>query len=118
LAAATTGDMEGLLSLLAPDATWTADSGGKATAARRPIVGARKVAAILVGLFKIGRERMPDIRFEAAVYNSAPAMVVYNGDQLEGVFLVEFIDGKITHFYAMRNPDKLTAIAVPRQITR
>ena len=45
-------------------------------------------------------------------------MVVYNGDQLEGVFLIEIIDGKITHFYAMRNPDKLSGIAVPREITR
>ena len=42
MTAAATGDLEGLLSMLAPDATWTADSGGKATAARRPIVGARR----------------------------------------------------------------------------
>jgi RNA polymerase sigma-70 factor, ECF subfamily len=34
------------------------------------------------------------------------------------VFLVEIIDGKITNFYAMRNPDKLVAIAVPRTISR
>ena len=45
LTAASTGDMEGLLSLLAPGATWTADHGGKAAAVRRPIVGARKVAS-------------------------------------------------------------------------
>jgi RNA polymerase sigma-70 factor (ECF subfamily) len=45
-------------------------------------------------------------------------MVIYTGDQLEGVFLVEIIDGKITNFYAMRNPDKLAAIAVPRSIAR
>jgi RNA polymerase sigma-70 factor (ECF subfamily) len=45
-------------------------------------------------------------------------MVVYNGDALEGVFLIEIIDGKITHFYAMRNPDKLLGIAIPREITR
>ena len=115
--AASTGDMDGLLALLAPDATWTADSGGKATAARRPVVGAKKVASILLALFS-GRERMPDLRFENADYNSAPAMVIYNGDQLEGVFLVEVIDGKITNFYAMRNPEKLTTIAVPRKITR
>ena len=82
------------------------------------MVGARKVATILLALFKYGRERMPDLRFETAVYNSAPAMVIYNGDQLEGVFLVEVIDGKITNFYAMRNPEKLTAIAVPRKISR
>ena len=107
------------MALLAPDATWTADSGGKATAARRPIVGAKKVARRSSPHSSVSRrERMPDVRFETAVYNSSPAMVVYNGDQLEGVFLIEIIDGKITHFYAMRNPDKLTGVAVPREITR
>ncbi len=118
MSAASTGDVDGLMALLAPDATWTADSGGKATAARRPIVGAKKVAGILTALFRVAAERMPDVRFETAVYNSSPAMVVYNGDQLEGVFLIEIIDGKITHFYAMRNPDKLLGIAVPREIAR
>ena len=55
---------------------------------------------------------------EMVTCNSAPAVVVYSGDHLEGVFLVEIIDGKITNFYAIRNPDKLTAIAVPRTISR
>jgi RNA polymerase sigma-70 factor (ECF subfamily) len=117
MTAAATGDMDGLLAMLAPDATWTADSGGKASAARRPVVGARKVAAVMVGLFRF-TERMPDVRVETAVYNSAPAVVVYSGDQLEGVFLVEIIDGKITHLYAMRNPDKLVGITIPRAISR
>ena len=61
---------------------------------------------------------MPDVRVETAVYNSAPALVVYRGDQLEGVFTVEITDGKITHFYAMRNPDKLAGITIPRSISR
>jgi RNA polymerase sigma-70 factor (ECF subfamily) len=71
----------------------------------------------MVGLFRF-TERMPDVRVETAVYNSAPAVVVYSGDQLEGVFLVEIIDGKITHLYAMRNPDKLVGITIPRAISR
>jgi RNA polymerase sigma-70 factor (ECF subfamily) len=37
---------------------------------------------------------------------------------LEGVFLVEVTDNKITHFYAMRNPDKLAGITIPRAISR
>ncbi|HKH53135.1 MAG TPA: RNA polymerase sigma-70 factor [Mycobacterium sp.] len=117
MTAASTGDMDGLLAMLAPDATWTADSGGKATAARRPIVGAEKVAAVMVRLFNYA-QRMPDVRFEMVNCNNAPAMVIYSGNHLEGVFLVEIIDGKITNFYAMRNPDKLVAIAVPRTISR
>jgi RNA polymerase sigma-70 factor (ECF subfamily) len=117
LTAAATGDMDGLLSLLAPDAVWTADSGGKASAARRPVVGADRVAKAIIGIFRLG-QKLPDVRIETAVYNSAPAVVVYSGDHLEGVFLVEVLGGKITQFYAMRNPDKLAGITIPRAISR
>ena len=117
MTAAATGDMEGLLSILAPDAIWTADSGGKASAARRPVVGADRVAKAIIGIFRLG-QKLPDVRIQTAVYNSAPAVIVYSADHLEGVFLIEVIDGKITHFYAMRNPDKLAGITIPRTISR
>jgi RNA polymerase sigma-70 factor (ECF subfamily) len=117
LTAASTGDLDGLMAMLAPDAVWTADSNGKASAARRPVVGADKVAKAIIGIFRLG-QKLPDVRIETRVYNSAPAVVVYSGEKLEGVFLVEIADGKITHFYAMRNPDKLVGIAIPRAITR
>jgi RNA polymerase sigma-70 factor (ECF subfamily) len=115
MTATATGDLEGLLSLLAPDVTWTADSGGKATAARRPVVGAEKVAAVLMSMFRLGRPG--DLRIEMVNCNNTPAMVL-SGERLEGVFLIEIADGKITNFYAIRNPDKLLAVAAPRQISR
>ena len=37
LTAAATGDVEGLMAMLAPDVVWTADSDGKVSAARRPV---------------------------------------------------------------------------------
>ena len=117
LAAAATGDIEGLMSLLSPGVTWTADHGGKATAIRRPVVGARRVAALMARLFQVARET-PEIRFETAIYNSAPAVVIYTGDHLEGLFVFEVIDGKITNLYAVRNPDKLAGITIPRRISR
>ncbi len=113
--AAATGDMAGLLAMLAPDVVWTADSDGKASAARRPVVGAEKVAKLLMGLTRLGGN---DGRVEPAIYNSAPALVLYLGDSLEGVITIEVIDGKITNFYAMRNPEKLSTVKVPRQIGR
>jgi len=117
MTASATGDLDGLLSLLAPDATWTADSGGKTTAARRPVIGAEKVAALLIDLFRTGWQR-PGTRIETVNCNNTPAIVAYRGDRLEGVFLIEIIDGKITDFYAIRNPDKLLAVTVPRQVSR
>lgn len=117
LDSAATGDVDGLLALLAPDAVYTADSGGKASAARRPVVGAQKVATMLTGLFRVA-ERIPGLQFDAAVFNNAPAFVIHSDAGLEGVFTIEIVDGKITHFYAMRNPDKLTGIDIPRVISR
>ena len=117
MTAAATGDMEGLLSMLAPDATWTADSGGKATRGP-PAGGGRGEGGQGDHRHLPPRQKLPDVRIETAICNSAPAVVVYSGDHLEGVFLVEIIDGKITHFYAMRNPDKLAGITIPRAISR
>ncbi|MGE0219164.1 RNA polymerase sigma factor SigJ [Mycolicibacterium sp.] len=117
LTAANTGDMDGLLALLAPDVVWTADHGGRATAIRRPVKGARRVAALMAQLFRVARDTA-ELRFERAVYNSAPAVLIYTGDHLEGLFVVEVVDDTITNLYAVRNPDKLAGVTVPRTITR
>ncbi|MGZ8802065.1 MAG: RNA polymerase sigma-70 factor [Mycobacterium sp.] len=113
--AAATGDLDGLMSMLAPDVVWTADSDGKVSAARRPVSGAERVARLIVGLVRLGG---PDARVEPATYNSAPALVLYTGDKLEGVVSFEVVDGTITNFYAMRNPEKLATVTVPRRIGR
>lgn len=113
--AAATGDLDGLMAMLAPDVVWTADSDGKVSAARRPVAGAERVARLIMGLIRLGG---PEGRAEVAVYNNAPALVLYLGDKLEGVVSVELSDGKITNFYAMRNPEKLATVTVPRSIGR
>jgi RNA polymerase sigma-70 factor (ECF subfamily) len=118
MTAAATGDMAGLLSMLAPDATWTTDSGGKAVGLRRPVVGATRVARTVINFFRAAKKQMLDVRLETAVCNSAPAVVVYVDDRLAAVFTVEIIDGKISNFYAINNPDKLVAVTASRQISR
>ncbi len=113
--AASTGDVDGLLEMLAPNVVWTADSDGKATAARKPVVGPEKIAKLLVGMARITAETG---RVEPAMYNNAPALKLYLGERFEGLITVEITDGLISHFYVMRNPDKLTAIDIPREISR
>ncbi|OBJ67950.1 RNA polymerase sigma factor SigJ [Mycobacterium sp. 1274756.6] len=117
LAAAASGEVESVLAMLAPDVVWTADSGGKASAARRPVVGAEKVAMLAIGLRRLG-EAFERLRFETAVCNAAPTVLVYDGGRLEGAFTVEVTDGLISNFYVMRNPDKLAALATGRRISR
>ncbi|MGE2713904.1 RNA polymerase sigma-70 factor [Mycolicibacterium litorale] len=113
--AASTGDVDGLMELLAPDVVWTADSAGKRSAARRPVVGADRVSKLILGLLRAAGEGG---RLEPAMYNNAPALKLYLGDSFEGVVTVEVVDGRISHFYAMRNPDKLTGVDIPREISR
>jgi RNA polymerase sigma-70 factor (ECF subfamily) len=117
MAAAANGDVQTVTALLAPDVVWTADSGGKASAARRPVVGAKKVAAAVIGIVRLGMQ-IPDVRVETVVCNCAPAVLLYRADHLEGVFTIEIVDGKITNFYAMRNPDKLAAVTTVRRVSR
>jgi RNA polymerase sigma factor (sigma-70 family) len=50
LAAVGSGDLAGLLELLAEDAVAWSDGGGRVAAARRPIVGAQQVARFLLGV--------------------------------------------------------------------
>jgi RNA polymerase sigma-70 factor, ECF subfamily len=117
MAAAAGGDVQTVMSMLSPDVVWTADSGGKASAARRPVIGADKVGRAVVGLISRGMQ-LPDVRAEMAMCNAAPAMVLYAGGRLEAIFTFEIVDGKITNLYAMRNPDKLAAAATVREISR
>jgi RNA polymerase sigma-70 factor (ECF subfamily) len=85
------------------------------TAARRPVVGAAKVAGAIVGLMRKARGTL---RVEAVVCNSAPAVLFYLDNRLEGVITVDVVDDKITNFYAVRNPDKLAALTTAREISR
>ncbi|KWX68552.1 RNA polymerase sigma-70 factor [Mycobacterium sp. NAZ190054] len=114
-AAAATGDLDGLMAMLAPDVVWTADSDGKVSAARRPVEGADRVARLILGFVRLAGTAG---RVEPAIYNSAPALVLYLDDNLEGVVTFEVVDGRVTNFYAMRNPEKLAGVKVPRQISR
>jgi RNA polymerase sigma-70 factor, ECF subfamily len=114
-ATAATGDVDALIAMLAPDVVWTADSDGKMSAARRPVTGAERVARLILGLLRFAGEQG---RVEPAFYNGAPALVLYLGDNLQGVITVELAEGKISHFYAMRNPEKLGGVMVAREVSR
>lgn len=113
--AAATGDVDALLEMLTDDVQWTADSDGKVSAARRPVIGAEKVARVLVGLVRVAGEAG---RVEPAMYNNAPALKLYLGDHFEGLISLEITGGRISHFYVMRNPDKLAGVDIPREVTR
>jgi RNA polymerase sigma-70 factor (ECF subfamily) len=98
-------DEQALLALFAPDATWTADGGGKTAAAPTPIVGAARIAKLVIGL----REKFwaANRTLEIATVNGEPAMVVRDGGRLTATMSIATDGERIVAVYAVVNPDKL-----------
>lgn len=115
LTALSTGDVQGLMDVLAPDVVLVADSGGFAAAARRPLVGARRVVAFLAN-FPRFVDRM-EIR--TIWLNGAPAILV-DGPPEFGTTAVSLLveDGRITRVFSMRNPHKLDRLGDPVELSR
>ncbi|HEU5083395.1 MAG TPA: RNA polymerase sigma-70 factor [Acidimicrobiales bacterium] len=113
LAAVRNGDLQGLLDVLAPDVVVVADGGGLVAAARRPIVGAERVARFLVGAAGI-----QDFATTAIWLNGAPGARIDIGGELDTVVSVTVEDGRITNVYAIRNPHKLSALREVAQLAR
>ncbi|MEV4339350.1 RNA polymerase sigma factor SigJ [Streptomyces sp. NPDC049590] len=104
LAAAGEGDLEGLMSLLAPDVRLVGDSGGKAKAPVRVLHTADKVGRFLVGAARTAPAGRVHRVLET---NGGPALLVLTGGRPDALFQVDIADGRITSIYIMRNPDKL-----------
>jgi RNA polymerase sigma-70 factor (ECF subfamily) len=112
LAAVRHGDVQGLLDVLAPDVVVVADGGGVVAAAPRPIVGAERVAAFL-----IGAARAADFEAKAVWLNGSPATLIDIGGHLDTAVSLSVENGRITHIYAIRNPQKLTRLDVVAPLT-
>jgi RNA polymerase sigma-70 factor (ECF subfamily) len=106
LLAARTGDLQGLMDVLAPDVVLLNDGGGKIQAARRPVVTADKVARLLVGL----RAGLGELTYSPAVVNGRPGGFIYLDGALDSVVTVEIEGDRVSGIYLVRNPDKLGAI--------
>lgn len=98
-------DEQALLELFAPEATWTADGGGKARAAPLPIVGADRIARLVLGL----REKFwaPDRVMQFATVNGEPGLCIRDGNRLVATMSIETDGERILAVYAVVNPDKL-----------
>jgi RNA polymerase sigma-70 factor, ECF subfamily len=108
LAAAGEGDLEGLMSLLAPDVRLVGDSGGKSKAPLRVLETADKVGRFLIGA---ARKSVPGLSFRFLELNGGPAVLALSGDKPDSVFQLDVHDGRIQAVYIIRNPDKLRSLA-------
>jgi RNA polymerase sigma factor (sigma-70 family) len=96
-------DIDALIGLLAPDATATGDGGGLVTAELRPVEGAEQIARF----FAERASAVPDLTILERTVNGQPGLVT----QLDGVTVTvmafDVAGDRITHIWAVLNPDKL-----------
>jgi len=107
VAAAQEGDLAGLESALAEDAVLYSDGGGKATAARKPIAGAARIARAVAAFTR--RERRRKFSGQLTHVNGQPGRVLRTpGGEVWSVLSIDVAGGRIQTVWIMRNPEKLT----------
>jgi RNA polymerase sigma-70 factor (TIGR02957 family) len=111
------GDGSQLAALLAQDVRMWSDGGGKASAARRPLIGRDQVLNFLVGLHRTAQTAglVGDVSLAIEDINSEPALVVRVVQRLESIFVLSIDDRAVSGIRVVRNPDKLAHI--DRQLT-
>ncbi|MEV1010702.1 RNA polymerase sigma factor SigJ [Streptomyces sp. NPDC049881] len=96
-------DVDALINLLDPGALSVADTGGLVEAGARSMEGAAAIAHGLVAL----RSRIPDLAILERMVNGRPGLVIQRDGVIVSVMALEADDDRITHIWAMRNPEKL-----------
>jgi RNA polymerase sigma-70 factor (TIGR02957 family) len=112
MAAITSGDVQGLVEVLAPDVVLIADGGGLVRAARKPLIGAETVVAFLARVADLSGlvattawlNGMPGARFDVGGDVTAVSLVIQND--------------RITRIYAIRNPNKLGGLDEVTELRR
>jgi RNA polymerase sigma-70 factor (ECF subfamily) len=114
LAAASAGDTEALVSLLAEDAVMITDGGPDGIAVggfrnlARPIEGAARIAAFVASSV---RRNGANLRAEERVLNGRPAVAFYRGDELFGALLLAVADGRIRRVFFHADRERLSHVA-------
>ena len=121
LEATSTGDLEGLMAVLAPEVTLVADGGGRALAPRRPIRGAEKVARFLLAiateermarfLRSVGSEPVAaNLRVHVSQVNGGPGILVVSGDKPISTLVLDVSDWVVRTIHLVANPEKLAGV--------
>jgi RNA polymerase sigma-70 factor, ECF subfamily len=103
--AAEARDERTLLALFAPDATWTADGGGKTAAAPYPLTGAERIVKLVLGLSAQFERR--GARMHLAAVNGETGVVVRFEGRISSAMSFGIEGDRIRAVYAVLNPDKL-----------
>ena len=105
-AAVTSGDVDGLVQVLADDVVVYGDGGGKVPQWAAPIVGAERVARLFAGL---GRQMAEvGVALERRMVNGQPAAIVLDPERaVVAVWVLDVADGRVGAVRSVINPEKL-----------
>jgi RNA polymerase sigma-70 factor (ECF subfamily) len=107
LAAAQGDDLDGLLELLAEDAVFTGDGGGKATAFPQPLIGAQRIAHAVRAIFRQAA-RGDAVTVTLTAVNGQPGWIAHDGDgAVIVVMALDIVGGQVAAIRSIVNPDKL-----------
>jgi RNA polymerase sigma-70 factor (ECF subfamily) len=98
------GDVDALLSLLAPDVVMVSDGGAERHAARRPVLGAARVARLLTN---IARRLPAGVELAMPAVNGEPGVVLSFAGRPFMAMALEIHDGRIHALRTVVNPRKL-----------
>jgi RNA polymerase sigma-70 factor (ECF subfamily) len=102
-------DKDALMSLLAEDATWVSDGGGKAKAAHKVIRGADRVARFAIGVL---RRAVEVVEFRTIDVNGEPGIALLYHGQPFSIMSIRTDGVRILDVYAILNPDKLKSVSL------
>ncbi|MGJ6966918.1 RNA polymerase sigma factor SigJ [Streptosporangium sp. G11] len=96
-------DIDALIGLLDPDATAITDSGGLVNAVLRPVEGREWIARYAIDI----AARVPGLTILERTVNGQPGLVAQQDGVTVTVMAFDVAGDRITHIWAVRNPDKL-----------
>ena len=114
LAALTTGDVPGLLEVLAPDVLVVGDGGGLAPTIPKPVRGAAKLAPVMARFAELA----PGARAFIVDLNGGIAARIDPGGENDTAVAFVIEGGRITQIYAIRNPHKLERLGEVAELRR
>jgi RNA polymerase sigma-70 factor (TIGR02957 family) len=108
IAALQEGETEPLIELLAADAAFYGDGGGKA-AAVGPLLGRERVVPVIAGFGRVGTRRGVVVR--QVEINGQPGLVGIDDGAVVAAWSIVVSDGAIQTIHGVTNPDKLVHIS-------
>jgi RNA polymerase sigma-70 factor, ECF subfamily len=104
------GDVQRLAAVLDPNVVSRADGGALVMAARRPVVGAIRVATYLVGVLGRQQHRAGPLAVSIEAVNGRTGIVVRGSGTIIGVVDLAVADGRVAEVSLLVNPDKLVGV--------